>query len=118
MRFGLFLAAMAATAAWALAQDAFLTGAQIKAAFAGKTVSGTEDGSAYQEKLLANGSIQGRSNLDGSYTGEWEVDGNEICFYYDDDDDDEDDDCSRVVLKGASVIFVDDDGSRSRATLR
>ena len=117
MKLCLFLAAMA-IATPVLAQEAFLSGGQIKAAFAGKTVSGTEDGSAYQEKLLANGSIQGRSNLDGSYTGEWEVDGNEICFYYDDDDDDEDDDCSRVVLKGASVTFVDENGTRSKASLR
>ena len=117
MRFRIVLAAMA-IATPALAQEASLSGAQIKAAFAGRTVSGTEDGAAYQEKLLANGSIQGRSSLDGSYTGEWEVDGNEICFYYDDDDEDDDEDCSRVILKGASVSFIDEDGSRSRATLR
>jgi len=117
MRFRIVLAAMA-IATPALAQEALLSGAQIKAAFAGRTVSGTEDGAAYQEKLLANGSIQGRSSLDGSYTGEWEVDGNEICFYYDDDDEDDDEDCSRVILKGASVTFIDEDGSRSRATLR
>lgn len=117
MRFRIVLAAMA-IATPALAQEASLSGAQIKAAFAGRTVSGTEDGAAYQEKLLANGSIQGRSSLDVSYTGEWEVDGNEICFYYDDDDEDDDEDCSRVILKGASVTFIDEDGSRSRATLR
>ncbi|MDR7141827.1 hypothetical protein [Rhizobium sp. BE258] len=117
MRFRIVLAAMA-IATPALAQEASLSGAQIKAAFAGRTVSGTEDGAAYQEKLLANGSIQGRSSLDGSYTGEWEVDGNEICFYYDDDDEDDDEDCSRVILKGASVTFINEDGSRSRATLR
>ena len=117
MRFRIVLAAMA-IATPAFAQEGSLSGAQIKTAFSGRTVSGTEDGAAYQEKLLANGSIQGRSSLDGSYTGEWEVDGNEICFYYDDDDEDDDEDCSRVILKGASVTFIDEDGSRSRATLR
>ena len=100
---------------FAAAADAFLTGPQIRAKFAGRTISGTEDGIRYAERLLANGTIKGRSDTDPAYDGEWEVSGNEICFYYDSDNDD---DCSRIVIKGSIVTFVDDDGSRSTAAIK
>jgi len=104
-----------APASLAPAQDAFLTGPQIRARLVGKTISGTEDGARYSEKLLANGTIKGRSSTEPDYDGEWDVSGNEICFYYDDDDDE---DCSRVTIKGSTVSFVDEDGSRSTATVK
>ncbi|WP_426240400.1 hypothetical protein [Pararhizobium sp. DWP1-1-3] len=97
------------------AQDAFLSGPQIRAKLTGKTISGTEGGVRYSEKLLANGTIKGRSSAEPDYDGEWEISGNEICFYYDSDDDD---DCSRVILKGRSISFVDEDGSRSTAVVQ
>lgn len=98
-----------------MTQDAFLTGAQIRAKLIGRTISGTEDGVRYSEKLLANGTIKGHSAKEPAYDGEWEISGNEICFYYDSDDDD---DCSRIVMKGSTVNFIDDDGSQSKATVK
>lgn len=115
MRLHVFFA-MLMIATPAIARTAFLSGAQLRSTFAGRTITGTEDGARYQEKLLANGSIQGRSSTEKDYVGEWEVDGDEICFYYDDEDNE--DDCSRVILNGSTVTFVDEDGSSSRASLK
>lgn len=96
------------------AQSAGLSGDQIRKAFVGRTIVGTEDGESYSETLLADGSLVGRSAAEGEYEGEWSIDGNELCFSYED----EDDDCSRVALRGTKITFLGEDGANTSATLR
>lgn len=102
-----------ATALPGTAQDRVLSGSQIARAFAGRTISGVENGERYTERLLANGDIVGTA-ADGPYEGEWEVDGDEICFTYED----EAEDCSRVRLSGGTVTFLGDGGRDVKAALK
>lgn len=104
----ILIGTMVLATAWsASAQEKTLSGAQIAQAFAGRTISGVENGERYTERLLANGDIAGIA-ADGPYEGEWEVDGDEICFTYEDAAED----CSRVRLSGSTVTFLGDGGGR------
>lgn len=100
----------------ALAADATLNAADIRARIIGHTLSGREDGRTYRETLFANGRIKGVDD-EGNYTGRWSIRKDRLCFIYDDDEDEDEWECSAVRLDGDAVTFVDPDGSEVRATL-
>ncbi len=51
---------------------------QIRQAIAGNTISGTEDGKPYTEYFLPDGSLRG-VGPEGPYSGEWRINGRELC---------------------------------------
>ena len=51
---------------------------QICQAIAGNTISGTEDGKPYTEYFLPDGSLRG-VGPEGPYSGEWRINGRELC---------------------------------------
>ena len=97
----------------AVAQSIPSAGAEIRRAFSGRTMSGTEKGERYSERLMPDGYIIGTASGE-QYEGEWSVDGDEICFEYED----EPEDCSQVIVKGNSVTFLGEGGRNTKATLR
>ncbi|MDQ0395865.1 hypothetical protein [Labrys monachus] len=102
-----------------LASDLQLTGAEIKARIIGNTVTGVDDGDTYQEYYNPNGSIAGTDNT-GKYTGNWRIDGDQLCTIFQDTDNDvvtaKDWNCSNIGVIGDHVIW-NDDGDLSDAKL-
>jgi hypothetical protein len=81
-----------------LAQD--LSGAEITATIAGKTVQGDMlDSGAYSEFYDADGTIRGEG-----YTGLWTVEGDTMCFAYDG----ESAGCFGIRMEGETVAWIVD----------
>ena len=88
--------------AWGAAAVAaeMLSGDEIKATVAGKTIAGTMEGSgAYAEFYAADGTIRGKD-----YTGAWTVEGDAMCFQYGADPKT----CWQVGRDGGAVQWVKD----------
>jgi len=127
---------MLGIAGHALASDLELTASEIKARIIGNTISGVDDGETYMEYYSPNGTILG-TDSSGKYTGNWRIDGDQLCTLFPDDDDSDDDNstdnsaganktnnaggakswsCSNIGLIGDKVIW-NDDGDLSDAKL-
>lgn len=75
-----------------------------------RTFSGTFQGERYYEFYAADGTLRGESGGE-SYTGSWEVVGDELCFTYPDDAGGPDEvDCYAVYRQGQDITWVDGDG--------
>ena len=97
----------------AAAERALKSDAEITEVFAGHTVSGTDDGEAYQEYLSPDGRIMGKGS-DGAYEGAWQVYKGRLCFHYAEEPARKWD-CSQVAVDGNRIIW---DGDRKNtATL-
>jgi len=96
---------------------------QIRQAIAGNTISGTEDGKPYTEYFLPDGSLRG-VGPEGPYSGEWRINGRELCERSFAQRDDEaapnegslsDWECMGVEITGSAFAWVVD-GERYPAT--
>jgi hypothetical protein len=96
-----------------------LTNEDIRAKLIGNTISGVEDGEAYDEYLKPDGKISGRSASE-KYTGQWRVADGQICFYYNETGksvtNSKNWDCSFVAVDGSKVIW-DPGPDQSQSTL-
>jgi hypothetical protein len=82
-----------------------LSGAEIQARFVGNTVVGVENGEAYSEYIVPDGTIRGLG-ADGPYSGAWRIANGQLCFHYDESDGDGAAwDCSPVTLVGDKVYW-------------
>lgn len=107
MRISGFVIMLTALGGPVMAQD--LTGAQIAATIAGKTVQGNPDeGEGYAEYHAADGTLRG----DG-YVGAWSVEGDSLCFAYSG----EPAGCVGVRLNGESIAWIVDGVVTGTATM-
>jgi hypothetical protein len=103
-----FLTAMLTVAALPAFADALATGDEITAAIAGNTVQGDMMSSgAYTEFYQADGVIRGKD-----YTGQWTVEGDQMCFDYGDGPD-----CWSVRISGQEVTWVKDGADDGTGTI-
>jgi hypothetical protein len=96
-----------------------LSGAEIQARLIGNTITGVENGEAYEEYLKPDGTISGIEDS-GFYSGSWRIVNNKLCFHYDEDDGDGKGwDCTPVTLVGTNVYWSNEvsDGDSVEATL-
>jgi hypothetical protein len=91
----------------------FLTQAEIKNKLVGHSYAGTEDGVAYIEKIMADGTVRGTDKT-GPYSGKWKIKSTDlICFHFNDS---KNWDCSRVNLKGNRIKWIGQDGTVTIST--
>jgi hypothetical protein len=84
VRFALTIAALAAFATPATAADwGDMTGAELRAALSGNTVTGRhDDGMPYSEWHAPDGRVFGHNNRDPVEEGCWDIRGDQVCYYY------------------------------------
>jgi hypothetical protein len=84
VRFALTIAALAAFATPATAADwGDMTGAELRAALSGNTVTGRhDDGMPYSEWHAPDGRVFGHNNRESVDQGCWDIRGNQVCYYY------------------------------------
>lgn len=76
------------------------TGAQIRKAVSGNTVTGAMDASGrYTEFYAADGTVHGKD-----YRAKWTVEGDTMCWLYDG----QPKDCWQAAVKGANVKWIKD----------
>ena len=114
----------------ATADPAPLKGEQIRVRIVGNTIDGVDDGKAYSEYIVSDGTLRGLG-ADGFFSGTWRIDKNQFCYRIDPDADPDNPDptdstatweweCSQVTLVGAKLYWSDgiDEGDAPDATLR
>jgi len=92
---------------------ASLNQADIRSRLIGHSYYGTEDGVAYTEKLLSDGTVLGTDKT-GAYGGSWTIRSPDtICLRIEDDTSP---DCSRVIIDGNRIKWISSDGAVTYST--
>lgn len=91
--------------------------ADLPAIVSDRTFRGADEGEAYTEYYAPDGSLRGKSAT-RTYTGNWKVVGEQLCFTYTyPDDPDTETDCYAVFTNGDVVTWVDGDGQLVEAEM-